>query len=241
MTNRQIEDKRMDQLKDPNDQHSKEISRLIMTTLRNAGNIYLGTDWHLFVRDEKGKSSCHKCKNFDSILKDATNTMTDRDMLIYLGDLADGELSNEHDLEELKQVLKLIPGKKILVLGNNDTQPISFYKACGFDYVVQSFIWSNVLFTHIPCENEQQINVHGHIHGHKTYWIPYTNQIDVAYLGGREHLVQLSQALASQYNYSKKIKEDPSKFNEGYTVPVTNEEPVLESATYIQEDPFPAE
>lgn len=245
MSNRQAEEKRMESLKDPNEQHSKEISALISKTLRNAGNIYCATDWHLFVRDEKNKPSCHKCKNFDSIMKDCMNVMTDRDMLIYLGDLADGEMAHEKDKEELKQVLKLIPGKKILVLGNNDVQPVSYYKACGFDHVVQSFVWSNVLFTHIPVKNEQQINVHGHIHGYKTYWIPYTNQIDVAYLGGREHLVQLSQVLASQYNYSKKIKEDPSKFNEGYTNTVIDGVAINESdgtpTSYLCDDPFPAE
>lgn len=248
MNNRAMEDKRMDQLTDPNNQHSKEISALISKTLRNTGTIYLATDWHLFVRDEKGKSKCHKCKNFDSILKDVMNTMTDKDLLIYMGDLADGELSKEQDLDELKQVLKLIPGTKILVLGNNDTQSVSFYKSCGFTQVVQSFVWSNVLFTHIPVKNDQQINVHGHIHGYATYWIPYTNQIDVAYLGGREHLVQLAQVLASQYNYSKKIKEDPSKFEEGYTNPVRDGIGIFESytndsshANYLLSDPFPVE
>ena len=252
MTNRQMEDKRMDQLTDPNNQHSKEISNLISKTIRDNGNIYLGTDWHLFIRDEKGKPSCHKCKNFDAILKNATATMTDKDLLIYLGDLADGELSHDKDKEELKQVLKLIPGKKILVLGNNDTQPISFYKSCGFDYVVQSFVWSNVLFTHIPCENKQQINVHGHLHCDKwwppVYRIPYTNQIDIARLGARQHLVQLSQALASQCNYAKYAKEDPSKFNEGYLTPINLGNGIFESMglplatqAYIIEDPYPAE
>ena len=222
MSNRQDEEKRMESLKDPNEQHSKEISALISKTLRNAGNIYLGTDWHLFVRDEKNKPSCHKCKNFDSILKDAMSTLTDKDMFIYLGDLADGEMANDKDKEELKQVLKLIPGTKILVLGNNDVQPVSFYKACGFDHVVQSFVWSNVLFTHIPVKNEQQINVHGHLHCDKwwppVYRIPYTNQIDIARLGARQHLVQLSQVLASQCNYAKYAEEDPSYFDEGYNI-----------------------
>lgn len=222
MTNRDKEEKRMDQLKDPNDQHSKDISALIRKTLKNVGNVYLATDWHLFVRDEKGKPKCHKCKNFDAILKDATATLTDKDLFIYLGDLVDGEMTNETDKEELKQVLKLIPGKKVLVLGNNDLFTPAFYKSCGFDYVVQSFVWSNILFTHIPCENDNQINVHGHLHCDKwwppVYRIPYTNQIDIARLGARQHLVPLAQVLVSQMNYSKYAKEDPSYFEEGYNI-----------------------
>ena len=98
----------------------------------------------------------------------------------------------------------------------------------------------------MPCENDNQINVHGHIHGYATYWIPYTNQIDVAYLGGREHLVQLSQVLASQLNYSKKIKEDPKHFDEGYNIPIQTQNSTVFESVYVDEpvrieDPFPSE
>jgi calcineurin-like phosphoesterase family protein len=242
-----MEDKRMDQLTDPTEKNSKEISYLINKTLSDYGHVYLATDWHLFVRDEKGKPDCHMCKNYDKIIQNVTSTMTDKDLLIYLGDLADGEMKHESDMDKLKNVLNVIPGKKVLVLGNNDVHPISYYKSCGFNYVVQSFVWSNVLFTHIPTQNNNQINIHGHIHSNQyppTYWIPYTNQIDVAYLGGREKLVQLCQVIASLSNYAKHIKEDPSHFGEGYTCSALDNVSLFEQCVgsyNILPDPFPAE
>ena len=246
MNTRSMEDKRMDQLTDPNEKNSKEISHLINKTLQNYGHVYLATDWHLFVRKEKDKPECHHCKNYDTIIKNVTSVMTDKDLLIYLGDLADGEMKHESDMNELKNVLNIIPGKKVMVLGNNDIHPISYYKSCGFEYVVPSFVWSNVLFTHIPCVNNNQINIHGHIHSNQyppTYWIPYTNQIDVAYLGGREKLVQLCQVIASLSNYAKHIKEDPSHFGEGYDIHIQDELSLFEQCmcSYYTPDPFPVE
>lgn len=139
--------------------------------------------------------------------------LSEDDLLIYLGDIVDGEFQNK---DELKSLLNTIPGHKILVLGNNDLFTTNFYKSCGFDYVTKSFIWNNIIFTHIPIENDNQLNIHGHIHNCKTYWIPYTNQIDVAYLGGRKMPIDLYEIIKSQKKYSKLIKEDPSHFNEGY-------------------------
>ena len=70
----------------------------------------------------------------------------------------------------------------------------------------------------MPIENDNETNVHGHIHGYRTYWIPYTNQIDVAAVGGRETPVELDKVISSQKAYSKTIKEDPSHFEEGYYI-----------------------
>lgn len=255
MDNRDKEEKKMDSLKDPTENHSKEISNLIDRTIRNHHKVYLATDWHLYVRDEKDKPKCHKRNIFDKIIKNATETLTKDDVLIYLGDLCDGEMVNEK--EEMKTILKAIPGTKILVLGNNDLFPASYYKSCGFEYVVQSFVWSNVLFTHIPCKNDNQINIHGHIHGYKTYWIPYTNQVDVAAFNGREELVELNKVIGAQKSYSKTIKECPEKFEEGYVAKPQQTEPysifgsfgnILEmglaqpvQCITITYDPYPAE
>lgn len=210
---REKEEKKMESLKDPDVAHSREISYLIDKTLRDKHKVYCATDWHLWVRKEKNKKECHRRKDFEDIIKNVNETMTKDDLLIYLGDLVDGEFDGK---EDLKSVLKTIPGKKVLVLGNNDILPTQFYKSCGFEWVVQSFVWSNVLFTHVPCRNDNQFNIHGHIHGYRTYWIPYTNQIDVGALGGRTELVELHDVITARDKYAKTIKEDPKHFNEGY-------------------------
>lgn len=215
MVNREKEEKLVEDLKDPDEKDSGKLSRMIDQCLRRWHKVYCATDWHLWVRKEKGKSECHKAKNFEEILKSVNETMTKDDILIYLGDLVDGEFQ---DKEELKSVLKTIPGKKILVRGNNDLFTSTFYKSCGFCDVVESFVWHNVVFSHMPCKNDNDINIHGHIHGYKTYWIPYTNQVDVAALGGRVTPVELNKVIGAQKSYSKTIKEDKSHFEEGYYV-----------------------
>ena len=235
MTQREKEDKLVETLKDPDEDNKP--SRLIDNAIRNKHKIYCATDWHLWKRIEKGKSVCNKIPDFEKIIKNINETMTKDDVLIYLGDLVDGEFT---DKEALRSILKTLPGKKVLVLGNNDLFDKGFYKSCGFDYVVQSFVWHDVLFTHMPVKNNNDINVHGHIHGYKTYWVPYTNQIDVAAFGGRKELVELNSLLKKQKSYAKTIKECPEHFNEGYTCPVRDGVSLFSSVlnSYIQPDPF---
>lgn len=236
---RVVEEKKMEALKDPKEQKSNEISRLIDKTIKTKKKVYLGTDWHLYVRKEKNKPDCHRCKNFDTIIKNVNEVMGKDDLFIYLGDLCDGEM--EHEKDEMKAILSTIPGHKVLVLGNNDLFPTQYYKGCGFQYVVQSFEWNDILFTHVPCKNDNKMNIHGHIHGYKTYWIPYSNQIDVAALDGRVKPVELSSVIASQPSYSKTIKECPDKFEEGYLNRVLDGMSIFEQAfatSYINEDPY---
>ena len=210
MTNRQKEEKLVGSLKDPTENHSTEITRLIDKTIKNRHNVYCMTDWHLWLRNEKNKPECHKRNNFDEIIKNVKKIQPD-DVLIFLGDLVDGEFE---DKDSLKNILLPMNFKKILVVGNNDLFSPAFYKSCGFVYVVRSFVWHNVLFTHMPIKNDNDINIHGHIHGYKTYWVPYTNQIDVAYLDGRKTPVLLNELIKSQQRYSKLITEQPEHFNE---------------------------
>lgn len=218
MTNRAKEEKLVEDLKDPDEKDSSKIARMIDDCLKKWHKVYCATDWHLWVRKEKNKPACHKAKNFEDIIKNVNEIMTKDDILIYMGDLVDGEFK---DKDELKSILKTIPGKKILVRGNNDLFDASFYKSCGFSEVVPSFVWHNVVFSHMPIKNDNETNVHGHIHSDQykpVYWIPYTNQIDVAAVGGRETPVELNKVISSQKAYSKTIKEDPSHFEEGYYI-----------------------
>lgn len=213
MDNRTKEELLVEELKDPNDEASAKITRMIDTCLKRWHKVYCATDWHLWVRKEKNKPECHKRKEFDTIIDNVRNILTDKDILIYVGDLVDGEFRDE---ESLREILLTIPGKKILVRGNNDLFEDGFYKSCGFSEVVPSFVWRNVVFSHMPIKNDNDINVHGHIHGFRNYWIPYSNQIDVAALGGRETPIELDKVINSQREYAKTIKEDPSHFEEGY-------------------------
>lgn len=232
--NRAKEDKLSNSLKHPHTLHSKEIAKLINDTLRRNHDVWVCSDWHLWIRDEKGKPKCHKSSYFDKVFSNYKDTVKDQDLVIYLGDLTDGELEDETSFNELRDTIKSLPGNKIMVRGNNDLKDANFYKSCGFKYVVQAFVWSNVLFTHIPIENAFDLNIHGHLHGYKTYWVPYTNQIDVGAFEGRKKPVDLLKLLRSQPIYAKTIKEEPEHFNETFSVFD------MEMLGFVP-DPFPSE
>lgn len=232
MTNRQKEERIASQLKNPLALHSIEICGLINQTIRKGHEVWCCTDWHLYLRKEKNKPDCYKRSNYNSIINAYRKKVHPQDLVIYMGDLVDGELQDEDIKNDIKDMLSGLPGKKIMVRGNNDLFDANFYKSCGFKYVVQAFIWSNVLFTHIPIDNAFELNIHGHLHGYKTYWIPYSNQIDVAAFGGRKEPVGLLKLLRSQPLYAKDVKVDESHFNEYYSV----FDPILEQQI---DDPFP--
>lgn len=96
------------------------------------------------------------------------------DLVIFGGDIAFG------DVEETRERLLQLPGKKILVMGNHDfdKNKVIFREYHSFDATVMAFVYQeifdkhicNVLVTHYPLDlsylPENTINVHGHIHCH---------------------------------------------------------------------------
>jgi calcineurin-like phosphoesterase family protein len=216
----------MHRLKDA-EQHpdKRNIAKLIDETREKGNTVWLATDWHLWKRLSKNQPICNKRKDFDKVIRSVESTVKLNDLLINLGDLVDGEFQ---DKESLKNQMQEIVCKKVLIRGNNDLFDNAFYKSCGFLYVVDSFQWHNILFSHCPVENDCDLNIHGHIHSHcpgmkdpysennrvPRYWLPYKNHIDVAWLGGRIKPVELSEVIKAQPEFSKHIKECPEHFGE---------------------------
>lgn len=234
MTNRQKEDLELEKCKDTELSHSQEISSLISNELRKHRNIWVTTDWHLWTRVEKGKSKCHKRSNFDNIIK-TYQKIEQKDLLIILGDLVDGEFMNE---KALRDVILSIPCTKILVRGNNDLFNYQFYRSCGFRYIVRAFVWNDILFSHMPLENDNKINIHGHIHGYRTYWIPYKNQIDV--FNKERAPVKLFDIIKEQPEYAKTIKV---KWDKVESVQESVFENCMDWYSYfiLKQDPYPAD
>lgn len=223
---REKEEKLAQRLKDA-EQHPEQhaIAKLIDETLVAKHTVWLATDWHLWKRISKNQPACRKREDFKKVISAIESTIKMNDLLINLGDLVDGEFQ---DKESLRNQMREIVCKKVLVIGNNDLFDKSFYKSCGFSYVVDSFKWHDILFTHMPVRNNCDMNIHGHIHSscptmrknpegsNRTpqYWIPYTNQMDVAWLGARMKPIELSEAIKAQPEFSKHIHECPEHFNE---------------------------
>lgn len=194
---------------DATSEHNTQITCMLNNCEKSNHNIYVVTDLHLFKRIEKGKSACKKRYNFNEVINNYMNTVKDDDVVIFLGDLCDGELRSHLDISS---IISSLPGKKILVLGNNDLFGFDKYREMGFKYVIYSFIWRNIVFSHYPLVNTQSVNVHGHLHNCKQYWVPYQNQIDAAYCDARVKPVLLKTVIAAQPEYSKHITVKEENF-----------------------------
>lgn len=201
------------------EEHNREIDNLIDSTMKNGGRVWLGSDWHLFKRIKKGERACKKRVGFDKLVDNVKKKWKDGDLLIYLGDICDGEFKGKN---ELGDVLRDIIGEKkcVLVRGNNDTFEDEWYKGCGWTYVVYRFKWNGILFSHPPVEHDYDMNIHGHIHFNykqepdrvADYWVPYNNHICVFDKDG--DLIELKDVIRMLGEYKKHVKENKEKIDD---------------------------
>lgn len=214
MTNREKEDERLKMCINAKESHSHDISILIDRVLKARHNIWLSSDWHLWKRVTKGSPRCKKRANFDDIVKTYQNIDPD-DILIFLGDLVDGEFT---DKASLKKVLLTIPCTKILAKGNNDLFDDDFYKSCGFKHVVFAFKWNGILFSHIPQKHNCKMNIHGHLHkgihakSKPEYWVPYNFHVDV--FDSNRKPIKILDAIKAQPAYARTVVVRKDKFEQ---------------------------
>lgn len=123
-------------------------------------NIYIISDTHL--HHDNIIIYCNRPTNHtELILENWCNIVKEDDLIIHLGDVIFKRAS------ELDNILHSLPGKKILVRGNHDRETLEWYMTHGFDFACDSFIFEDILFTHIPSAflpANTKINIHGHLH-----------------------------------------------------------------------------
>lgn len=190
---------------------SSIIATLIDNTYNAGHEVWVMTDCH-FIRYNKDTHVISNNTNTSRVIDAAKKTIHDDDLLIYLGDLVDGEVEKK---EELAHIINSIPGTKVLVRGNNDLFPDSWYTSHGFQYIVPKFVWDGILFTHRPEDNTHKMNIHGHVHCQEgkisfTYYNTeishYHNQIDAAYCGARVRPIRLQEIIDAQPTFGKQAK-----------------------------------
>ena len=99
----------------------------------------------------------------DQIISNWKKMVTNNDVIIHLGDVA--EDNNKLMIEKFLS----LPGKKILIRGNHDTESIEEYINCGIEFCCDELVMTLsdvcILFTHMPkYRHEYDINIHGHLH-----------------------------------------------------------------------------
>ena len=157
--------------------HIKSSLNLIEAFLAQKKRIFFWSDQH-FNHSNIIKYSNRPFEDKEHMnsvmIKNYFNTVNDDDLVIWGGDVAFGSV------EETRQILKSLPGKKILILGNHDfdKNKLTFRNYHIFDNHFMSYCFSlkienkicNILLTHYPVDNkwlpDNTLNVHGHIHVH---------------------------------------------------------------------------
>ena len=128
-------------------------------------NVWLTTDWHLYSKEWNDQHPHRSKANLERLATNFNNTIGEHDLLIHLGDICDPESA---DYETMKKIVSSIPGRKILVRGNHDTEEDPYYIGLGFDDVVDVLVIHNMIFTHKPIQvAPDELNIHGHLHSEK--------------------------------------------------------------------------
>lgn len=137
-----------------------------------AGKIYFIADTH-FDHEAIIRYENRPFKNIEEqeaeIIKNWNEIVDDEDTVYVLGDF--GLSSSE---EHMIRVCSELKGKKILVMGNHDTQTPEWYRKCGF---VEASPWPILIegfwiLSHEPLymnENMPYANIYGHVHGNPSY------------------------------------------------------------------------
>lgn len=123
--------------------------------------IWVTTDWHLWSVEDRR----HPYKGDTKLNEWYTKfceKLSDDDVVLILGDLCDPQKA---DLKKLEEMIRNMPGYKMLCLGNHDELSKGQYLDMGFDSVSDGVVCDSILFTHKPVYVDGYvINIHGHLH-----------------------------------------------------------------------------
>jgi len=125
--------------------------------------LFIITDTH-FGHKNLGEKYQSRPADFETrIIRSWQQMIADEDMVLHLGDVVVGKT------EDWRLIIPELPGRKVLILGNHDKQPVRWYMKNGFDFCCHQFYWEmfglRILFSHEPLFSEEfDLNIHGHLH-----------------------------------------------------------------------------
>lgn len=121
-------------------------------------------------------------QNAKLIINRHNSIVTNDDVVLMIGDLSAGLRYNSNNVDNFKELLKLLNGRKILIRGNHDYEPDEFYLDAGFESVHEYLEIDEFFISHYPCyesrwictQEKEHLNIinkdnckyviHGHIH-----------------------------------------------------------------------------
>ncbi|MBR1818300.1 MAG: metallophosphoesterase [Bacilli bacterium] len=184
---------------------------------------WISSDYHLFkeLRKDLQDEEQNKLRKLDTnrVIELHNQRVKPNDVFIFLGDITEEEFADE-EYSSLRNIIKtkikLLKGKKYMIRGNNDKFEDRFYKDCGFIRIYsEPYIETeNYLFSHYPIKtpkNLGKINIHGHIHGSKSYWgCDFKDKFDV-YWRLHDGPIKLSTIIKEIDAYQNGCKSDMTK------------------------------
>jgi calcineurin-like phosphoesterase family protein len=157
----------------------KDPVPLINQTVAAGGRLLFWSDLH-FYHNNIIKYANRPFEGTDhmnqQLIKNYWENVTDKDIVVFGGDVAFGSV------KDVIEIMKDLPGKKVLVLGNHDfDKNKSVYRDYHcFDVVTLAFTMQrvingntyNILVTHYPVHADvlpqNTINLHGHTHDNES-------------------------------------------------------------------------
>ena len=114
----------------------------------------------------------------DERLIELWNSVVGKDDLVYV--LGDFTLSRRMNI--IENLVNLLHGRKILIMGNHDTRKPKDYVECGFEVATRKplMVEPGVLLMHEPFKDSSYIAPNyiyffGHVHANKTLMDEYSN------------------------------------------------------------------
>jgi len=120
------------------------------------------TDTHFGHR--KMEEYCKRPSDFEARIFKGLKMIQPDDIVIHLGDFCIGDDVKWHNFWNSA----LYANKRILIRGNHDRKSSAWYYAHGWHAVCENlslhYNKRYITFSHIPLENPQNLNIHGHLH-----------------------------------------------------------------------------
>ena len=141
-------------------------------------NIFLISDnhfnhWNINKYCNRGFNSLAEMNT--TMIKKWNNIVRQKDIVIIVGDL----VFTKGDSNEIKNIIKVLNGRKILVKGNHDRKSNLFYLTNGIDFICEKFEWNfnnkKILFIHNPhlIDPIEFVKYKYIIHGHQHNAVPF--------------------------------------------------------------------
>ena len=117
-------------------------------------------------------------EEMDNRLIELWNSVVGKDDLVYV--LGDFTLSRRKDI--IANLVNILHGRKILIMGNHDTRRPQDYVECGFEVATRKpmIVEPGVILMHEPLDDPKYIASNyiyffGHVHANKTLMDEYPN------------------------------------------------------------------